>query len=69
MVGGITRIIMAFSPTLFGSSSRTFIFMYFSIITLMSIMLEKIKKNDIVSWIVVMGAGYTCYQSFYSIIG
>lgn len=43
--GLVSRIIMGFSPTLYGSSYRTFIYMYFSLIICNCLLLYKITQN------------------------
>lgn len=45
LVGLATRIVMGFSPTVWASGSRTFIFLYFSLIAV-SILLFSSLKND-----------------------
>ena len=45
LAGFASRMIMAFSPTLYASSTRTFIFMYFSIIICGTFIFKEILNN------------------------
>lgn len=45
LAGLATRFIMSFSPTIYASSMRTFIFLDFSLIIIIYLLLEKLKYN------------------------
>ncbi len=45
-LGFASRVIMGFSPTLFASSLRTYIFMYFAILSVMLMMFNELKKTN-----------------------
>lgn len=45
-IGLLSRWIMGFSPTIWASSTRTFIFMYFSFIALIVILFDEIEKKN-----------------------
>jgi hypothetical protein len=48
IIGFISRVIMGFSPTIWASNDRTFIFMYFSIIIIGIILYEEIYKYNFI---------------------
>lgn len=68
--GFCSRVVMAFSPTLFGSSSRTFIYFYFALMVLSLLLIKKIegKWRYVVNFITVLGAGITFLISYVDII-
>lgn len=64
--GFATRAVMAFSPTLFGSGTRTHIFLYFCLISICSIIAyEYLKKRDVFVWIVISSGAIISFVSSY----
>lgn len=47
LVGFCSRIIIGFTPTVWGSGERTFLFMYFSIIIVMILLYNQISKSTV----------------------
>ena len=60
LIGGISRVMMGFSPTIFASSSRTMIFLYWALLLIILLMFKnfykRLRKRDIVViFIVIIG--------------
>ena len=47
LVGGATRMMMAFSPTIYVSGSRTYIFMFFAFIAAIAMLVQEIKSEKV----------------------
>ena len=65
--GFVARVIMGFSPTLYASSTRTYIFFYFSLIITSLLLIENLsltnKKRYLCSiFLVVVGVGVYSYN-------
>lgn len=60
LIGGISRVMMGFSPTIFASGSRTMIFLYWALLLIILLMFKnfykRLRKRDIVViFIVIIG--------------
>lgn len=67
--GFCSRIVMAFTPKLFGSSFRTFSFMYFSLIIICCLLMEEVLsvKSKFIRYLVIFIFGLAvCYVYYYS---
>lgn len=61
-IGFATRVIMGFSPTVWGSGERTYLCMYIAIIVCLCILLKECRKycrkgHDVFTTIIICGAG------------
>ena len=67
--GFCSRMVMAFTPKLFGSSFRTFSLMYFSLIILCCLLMEEVlsSKSKVIRYLVIFIFGLAvCYVYYYS---
>lgn len=53
VLGFASRVIMGFSPTLFASNVRTYIYMYFAILFIMLMMFNELKKINNTTYILI----------------